>query len=160
MNFIKGTGINGLQGMRPQEGGIGGIVIRPLLFAKKEEVLAYATANNLVWREDQSNQSNKYSRNFIRNEILLIFNSSFFRFKEEDSKNDIFKKKKTTVSARVKTPTKEKSPSKEIKSKSRSNSRPKKKIIIYIHISKEKSTPVGRTLSAERQVDVRHEVLV
>lgn len=60
---------------------------------------------------------------------MLINNSAFFRFKEEDSKNDIFKKKKTTVSARVKTPTKEKSPSKEIKSKSRSNSRPKKKII-------------------------------
>ena len=77
MNFIKGTGINGLQGMRPQEGGIGGIVIRPLLFAKKEEVVAYATANNLVWREDQSNQSSKYSRNFIRNEIVPLLKTKY-----------------------------------------------------------------------------------
>jgi len=77
MNFIKGTGINGLQGMRPQEGGISGIVIRPLLFAKKEEVLAYATANNLVWREDQSNQSSKYSRNFIRNEIVPLLKTKY-----------------------------------------------------------------------------------
>ena len=77
MNFIKGTGINGLQGMRPQDGGIGDIVIRPLLFAKKEEILAYATANNLVWREDLSNQSNKYARNFIRNEIMPLLKSKY-----------------------------------------------------------------------------------
>ncbi len=70
MNFLKGTGINGLKGISAKDGGIGGRVVRPLLFAKKESLLEFATANNLVWREDQSNTANKYTRNYIRNEIF------------------------------------------------------------------------------------------
>ena len=70
MNFFKGTGINGLQGIAAKDAGIGGKVARPLLFATKEEILEYAQANQLLWREDQSNQTNKYTRNYFRNEIL------------------------------------------------------------------------------------------
>ena len=70
MNFLKGTGINGLKGISAKDGGIGGKVVRPLLFAKKESLLEFAIANNLVWREDQSNETSKYTRNYFRNEIL------------------------------------------------------------------------------------------
>ena len=45
MNFFKGTGINGLQGIAAKDAGIGGKVARPLLFATKEEILEYAQAN-------------------------------------------------------------------------------------------------------------------
>ena len=70
MNFFKGTGINGLQGIAAKDAGIGGKVARPLLFATKEEILEYAQVNQLTWREDQSNQTNKYTRNYFRNELL------------------------------------------------------------------------------------------
>jgi tRNA(Ile)-lysidine synthase len=72
MNFFKGTGIQGLQGMLPKEGGLHKNITRPLLFARKQELMSFATANNLVYREDSSNTSIKYSRNFIRNEVMPL----------------------------------------------------------------------------------------
>lgn len=66
VNLIRGTGIAGLHGIRSKREGL----IRPLLFATREQIRHYAEAENLEWREDSSNQSSKYHRNLIRNEIL------------------------------------------------------------------------------------------
>ena len=66
MNFFKGTGIKGLQGILPKQGKI----IRPLLFAKKEEILAFVNENNLEFVEDSSNASDKYTRNYFRNQLI------------------------------------------------------------------------------------------
>lgn len=79
MNFFKGTGIKGLLGMQPRESGIGGKITRPLLFAKKEDIRSFALTANLPWREDVSNDSNKYSRNFIRNEVLPLLEKNYPR---------------------------------------------------------------------------------
>jgi len=57
MNFFKGTGVAGLRGMLPEQGRI----VRPLLFATKEELLLFAKDNNLDWVQDSSNESDKYS---------------------------------------------------------------------------------------------------
>ena len=70
MNFFKGTGIIGLIGMQIKSGGIGGKITRPLLFATKQTIKDFAIENNLVWREDVSNASDKYTRNYFRNELL------------------------------------------------------------------------------------------
>ena len=43
-----------------------GKVIRPLLFASRREILEYAAANHIPYREDSSNRSTKYLRNKIR----------------------------------------------------------------------------------------------
>jgi len=66
MNFFKGTGINGLHGILPKQGNI----IRPLLFAKKEELTAFAISNNLNFVEDSSNALDKYTRNYFRNQLI------------------------------------------------------------------------------------------
>ena len=66
MNFFKGTGIKGLQGILPKYGKI----IRPLLFAKKEEILAFINENNLEFVEDSSNSSDKYTRNYFRHQLI------------------------------------------------------------------------------------------
>ena len=66
MNFFKGTGINGLHGILPRHGHI----IRPLLFAKKEELVEFALANKLGFVEDSSNASDKYTRNYFRNQLI------------------------------------------------------------------------------------------
>jgi tRNA(Ile)-lysidine synthase len=68
MNFFKGTGISGLHGILPVQGKI----IRPLLFAKKEELLAYAKEKKLPFVEDSSNLSDKYTRNFFRHNIIPL----------------------------------------------------------------------------------------
>ncbi len=66
MNFFRGTGLHGLTGIPVMYGH----VKRPLLQFTKEELLAYAKENQLKYREDSSNSSSKYTRNFFRNEII------------------------------------------------------------------------------------------
>ena len=73
MNFFKGTGLAGLRGMLPKSGKI----IRPLLFARKEGLLQYAKERNLKWVEDSSNESDKYSRNYLRHQLLPIIEKIF-----------------------------------------------------------------------------------
>ncbi|ANI88087.1 tRNA lysidine(34) synthetase TilS [Arachidicoccus ginsenosidimutans] len=65
-NFFRGTGISGLHGIPERIGNI----IRPLLFAKREDIKLYAEENSLTWIEDSSNQSEKYTRNFFRLNFL------------------------------------------------------------------------------------------
>jgi tRNA(Ile)-lysidine synthase len=66
MNFFKGTGIKGLQGILPKQGKI----IRPLLFAKREDILSFIRENNLQFVEDSSNSSDKYTRNYFRHQLI------------------------------------------------------------------------------------------
>src|SRR5205085_8945044 len=68
MNFFKGTGISGMRGILPRQGHI----IRPLLFAKKQELESFAKENNLTWVEDSSNETDKYSRNYIRHQVIPL----------------------------------------------------------------------------------------
>lgn len=64
-NLAKGTGLKGLGGIKF----VNKQIIRPLLFATRAEILEYAHANNLTWREDSSNKKDKYKRNYIRQHI-------------------------------------------------------------------------------------------
>jgi len=66
MNFFKGTGINGLKAILPKHDKI----IRPLLFAGKEELVAFAKEQKIDFVEDSSNASDKYTRNYFRNELI------------------------------------------------------------------------------------------
>ena len=66
VNLVRGTGIKGLQGIPEKQNGI----IRPLLFATKDDIRAYALKHALHYREDSSNQEVKYTRNFIRLEVV------------------------------------------------------------------------------------------
>lgn len=66
MNLFKGTGISGLHGIRVQNN----LVIRPLLFAAKEDIRHYATENAVPFREDASNETDVYLRNAIRNHVI------------------------------------------------------------------------------------------
>lgn len=66
INFIRGTGIEGLTGI-PQ---LNDTIIRPLLPFTRAEIEAYAKSNNIKWREDSSNASDKYLRNTLRHHIV------------------------------------------------------------------------------------------
>lgn len=68
LNLVRGTGIAGLHGIKEKNGK----VIRPLLFASKNEIENFATQEQLQWREDASNKENKYYRNRLRNEVIPV----------------------------------------------------------------------------------------
>lgn len=78
MNFFKGTGIKGLRGILPKNGKI----IRPLLFAKKEDIRSFANENNLSFVEDSSNISDKYTRNYFRNQLIPSLQRVFPKVEE------------------------------------------------------------------------------
>ena len=62
-----------MHGILPKQGNI----IRPLLFAKRENIVAYAKAQNLMWVEDSSNSSDKYSRNFVRHQVVPMMKTIY-----------------------------------------------------------------------------------
>ena len=68
INFIRGTGLEGLTGIPAQNGNI----IRPLLPFSRLEIENYALENKIQWREDSSNASDKYFRNKLRHDIVPI----------------------------------------------------------------------------------------
>ncbi len=66
LNLTKGAGMEGLMGIPVQNKKI----IRPMLFATREEIENYAAEEGIAWREDRSNQSDDYQRNFIRHQVV------------------------------------------------------------------------------------------
>ena len=68
MNYFKGTGIAGLRGILPKHGNI----VRPLLFAMKQDLLEFAGSYELKWMEDSSNESDKYTRNYFRHQVIPL----------------------------------------------------------------------------------------
>ena len=90
LNFFKGTGISGLRGILPKHEKI----IRPLLFARKEELLGFAKENNLRYVEDSSNTSDKYTRNYFRNQLIPSIQKVFPQ--AEDNLLDNIKRFKDT----------------------------------------------------------------
>lgn len=69
LNLIRGTGLDGFRGIASRKGN----VIRPLLFATREMIESYADSQGLQWREDASNSSDDYARNFLRHQVLPSF---------------------------------------------------------------------------------------
>ena len=68
MNLFRGTGIAGLKGIRNKQDNI----IRPLLFASRKEIEAYAVENRIQYVEDSSNREEKYIRNFFRLQVIPL----------------------------------------------------------------------------------------
>jgi tRNA(Ile)-lysidine synthase len=66
MNFFRGTGIKGLRGILPKQQKI----IRPLLFASKNDIENFASENQLAYVQDHTNAENDYTRNYFRNELI------------------------------------------------------------------------------------------
>ena len=70
LNFFRGTGIDGIAGIPVQRNGAS--IVRPLLFATRQEIIAYARERKLKFREDSSNLTDKYSRNFLRRKVIPL----------------------------------------------------------------------------------------
>lgn len=66
INLLRGTGVAGLRGIVQKQP----YLLRPMLFASRERILTHALEYGLEWREDSSNQSDKYLRNAIRHHVM------------------------------------------------------------------------------------------
>ncbi|WP_348797124.1 tRNA lysidine(34) synthetase TilS [Flavobacterium adhaerens] len=86
INFTRGTGLEGLTGIPMQNDKI----VRPLLFMTRTEIENYAKANDIQWREDSSNASDKYLRNKIRHHLIPILKELNSNFMTSFSKTESY----------------------------------------------------------------------
>ena len=74
MRLIRGAGLEGLKGMAEErpffEGNIEVRLVRPLLFSSRDQILEYARARKIAWREDRTNRNEQYLRNRVRLRIV------------------------------------------------------------------------------------------
>ncbi len=68
LNLVRGTGIAGLTGMKPDAGNI----IRPMLFATRKSIEEYQKKNKISFREDRTNADTIFIRNKIRHQVIPI----------------------------------------------------------------------------------------
>jgi len=110
LRLLRGSGLHGMQGMRPKNSPF----IRPFLFTSQKEIYVYLRENNLSFRTDTSNNNIRYTRNYVRHEIIprikeniqpnisTVLSQTATRFAEDEScLQEILKKrfsyKKTTT---------------------------------------------------------------
>ncbi len=68
INLIKGAGIKGIAGIPIKRENI----IRPILSLTKKEILDYLEENRFEYRIDESNLSNEFERNYLRNKVIPL----------------------------------------------------------------------------------------
>ncbi|MEI6900992.1 MAG: tRNA lysidine(34) synthetase TilS, partial [Bacteroidota bacterium] len=68
INMMRSSGISGFHGILPKKDKL----IRPLLFASREEIVSFIKENRIEYREDKSNLESKYLRNRIRHQVLPV----------------------------------------------------------------------------------------
>jgi tRNA(Ile)-lysidine synthase len=68
INLTRGTGLTGMAGMKP----VSNRIIRPLLFATRQEIMSFQIRHKIAYREDKSNADTKYTRNKIRHLIIPV----------------------------------------------------------------------------------------
>ncbi|MBQ8053604.1 MAG: tRNA lysidine(34) synthetase TilS [Lachnospiraceae bacterium] len=67
-NLIRGSRLTGLRGMLP----VSGRIIRPLLTCSRREIEEFLAARGISWREDETNEDVRYSRNLLRRRIIPL----------------------------------------------------------------------------------------
>ena len=74
MRLLRGTSISGLRGMKRETplrvGRTTLSLLRPMLHVRRAEIDAFLASHHLAFREDESNQDTRLTRNLLRHELL------------------------------------------------------------------------------------------
>lgn len=72
LQLLRGAGPKGMSAM-PMRSALGeGLLLRPFLNITRDELLKYASEHQLRWIDDDSNHNTRFTRNFIRQEIMPL----------------------------------------------------------------------------------------
>lgn len=72
LNLLRGAGVDGLAAMKSKQKLGSGDLIRPLLTISRDQIMRYALHHELEWIEDESNQNERFSRNFLRHQVIPL----------------------------------------------------------------------------------------
>ncbi len=67
-NLARGSGANGISGIKPKNGRI----LRPLILTSREKILEYCENNQIDFVTDSTNSDTDYTRNYIRHKIVPV----------------------------------------------------------------------------------------
>lgn len=73
LRLARGSSIESAAGMHYYDGEI----FRPWLSITRAKIRLYLTEENILWREDSSNETVRYSRNKIRHEVMPVLEGLF-----------------------------------------------------------------------------------
>ncbi|MEJ2173934.1 MAG: tRNA lysidine(34) synthetase TilS, partial [bacterium] len=82
LQLLRGAGPRGASAM-PAVGRLGDKpLLRPLLEARREDIVRYAQRHGLEWVEDESNARESFTRNYLRHRIGPLLAARFPRWRE------------------------------------------------------------------------------
>ena len=81
MNLLRGAGLRGASGMRPVSRFEGKLLARPLLELPRGSLEDYARLHHLEWIEDESNDNDGFTRNFVRRRLGPLIATRFPQWK-------------------------------------------------------------------------------
>jgi len=76
--LARGTGMAGLAAMRVRRG----LFVRPLLFCSRDALRGFLASREIEYREDSSNDDDRYTRNFLRHRVVPTLRQLNPRFDE------------------------------------------------------------------------------
>ena len=82
LRLLRGSGIGGLAAIPPQRELNRGQLLRPLLDYCRNDLVAYAQAQQLQWIHDDSNDSDRFDRNFLRLNVLPIIEQRWSAYRD------------------------------------------------------------------------------
>jgi tRNA(Ile)-lysidine synthase len=80
LNALRGSGSAGLRGIARQRRLGEALLLRPLLGISRNQLEQYAAANDIAWVNDPSNKSDRFDRNYMRNQVLPLVQKRWPRF--------------------------------------------------------------------------------
>ncbi len=87
LQLLRGSGTKGLSAMPRVKPFSKGYLCRPILDYKKQDILDYARQHQLQWIEDESNQQQRFDRNYLRQTILPLLEERWPAVKENFAKS-------------------------------------------------------------------------
>jgi tRNA(Ile)-lysidine synthase len=75
LQLMRGAGLKGLSAMPRMKRFVSGWHARPLLTTSRENLRLFAIEQQLSWVEDESNVNDRWSRNYLRQQIMPLLNN-------------------------------------------------------------------------------------
>ncbi|WP_044617179.1 tRNA lysidine(34) synthetase TilS [Gynuella sunshinyii] len=82
LRLLRGAGLEGLSAMSESRSCGAGLLVRPLLQLQRSELMAYAEDEGFRWVDDESNDDNRYDRNFLRNQLFPLIESRWPQYRQ------------------------------------------------------------------------------
>lgn len=82
LQLLRGAGVRGLAAMPVVRTQAHSSIVRPLLDVTRADIEQYARSRTLDWIEDESNSDTRYTRNWLRREVLPLIETRVPAYRE------------------------------------------------------------------------------